>query len=114
MPCFTWSSAQLNFGKERTSATLRDILKLIRVDGGGFLIFGLPSSEGGVHQSDKNGVHELYFICDDINAFIAEMKKHNVGCTGPADEGWGLLVQVTLPGGGKLGVYEPRHARPTA
>jgi hypothetical protein len=23
-----------------------------------------------------------------------------------------MLTQLTLPGGGKLGVYQPRHARP--
>ena len=29
-----------------------------------------------------------------------------------AEQGWGRSTGVTLPGGGTLGVYEPRHARP--
>jgi hypothetical protein len=28
------------------------------------------------------------------------------------NQGWGMLTQLTLPGGGKLGVYQPRHGRP--
>ncbi|MCJ7624902.1 MAG: hypothetical protein MUO76_15480 [Anaerolineaceae bacterium] len=94
-------------------AFLRDVLKLTNVDvGDGWLIFGLPPSEVAVHPSDQNDVHEFYLICDDVKAFIAEMAKNNVGCGPVRDEGWGLITQLTLPGGGKLGVYQPRHARP--
>ena len=94
-------------------AFLRDVLRLTNVDvGGGWLIFGLPPAEVAVHPSDKNDVHEFYLMCDDVEAFIAEMKKSGIAC-GPAQNlGWGLLTSVTLPGGGKLGVYQPRHARP--
>lgn len=94
-------------------AFLRDVLKLTSVDAGeGWLIFGLPPSEVAVHPSRKNDVHEFYLMCDDVKAFIAEMKKKKIVC-GPAENmGWGVLTQVTLPGGGKLGVYQPRHARP--
>lgn len=96
-------------------AFLRDILELPHVDtGDGWLVFGLPSAEVAVHPSDKNDVHEFYLMCDDVEKFIAEMKKQDVICSPVQDEGWGLLTQVTLPGGGKLGVYEPRHARPRA
>jgi hypothetical protein len=59
-------------------------------------------------------VHEFYLIHEDINGFIAEMVKHEITCSPIHTERWGLLTQVTLPGGGKLGVYEPRHPRPTA
>jgi hypothetical protein len=92
---------------------LRDVLKLPSVDvGGGWLIFGLPPAEVAVHPADKSGVHELYLMCDDVEAFIEAMKAAGVA-TGPVQNpGWGLLTQVTLPGGGKLGVYQPRHARP--
>jgi hypothetical protein len=65
-----------------------------------------------VHPSDENDVHEFYLMCDDVQAFIAEMKKHNILCGPVHDQGWGVLTHVILPGGGKLGVYEPRHARP--
>lgn len=94
-------------------AFLRDVLRLPNVDvGDGWLIFGLPPAEVAVHPSDENDVHELYLMCDDVEAFIAEMKKHNVACGPPQDRGWGVLTQLTLPGGGKLSAYQPRHARP--
>jgi len=92
---------------------LRDILKLSHVDvGRGWLIFGLPPSEIAVHPSETSSAHELYLMCDDIEAFIAEMKVHNVNCGPAASQPWGLLTHMTLPGGGTLGVYQPRHARP--
>lgn len=95
-------------------AFLRDILKLPNIDaGGGYVIFGLPPSEIAVHQRD-NDVHELYLMCADVEAFIGELKNHSVSCGPVSDEGWGLLTRVTLPGGGQLGVYQPRHARPAA
>jgi hypothetical protein len=94
-------------------AFLRDVFKLAHVDvGGGWLIFGLPPSEVAVHPSEKNDVHEFYLMCDDVEAFIAQMGRHNIACGPVNNKGWGLLTQVTLPGGGKLGVYQPRHARP--
>lgn len=94
-------------------AFLRDILGLPHVDvGGGWLIFGLPPSEVAVHPSDENDVHEFYLMCDDIEALIADMKKRNIICGPVHNQGWGLLTQVQLPGGGKLGIYQPRHARP--
>ena len=92
---------------------LRDVLKFSNVDvGGGWLIFGLPPAEVAVHPSDENDVHEFYLMCDDVEAFIAEMKKHKIKCGPLHNQGWGILTQVILPGGGKLGVYQPRHARP--
>src|SRR5262245_52073760 len=94
-------------------AFLRDVLHFPNVDvGGGWLIFGLPPAEVAVHPSDKNDVHEFYLMCDDVKAFIAEMKKGGIVCSAVQDQRWGLLTQLTLPGGGKVGVDEPRHARP--
>jgi len=96
-------------------AFLRDVLKLTNVDvGGGWLIFGLPPSEVAVHPSEKNSVHEFYLMCEDVRAFTAEMKTHGIACGEVKDQGWGVLTEVTLPGGGKVGVYQPRHARPPA
>ncbi len=92
---------------------LRDVLKFPNVDvGGGWLIFGLPPGEVAVHPAEKNNVHELYLMCDDVNAFVAEMKKRGARCGPILNRGWGLLTELSLPGGGKLGVYEPRHPRP--
>lgn len=96
-------------------AFLRDVLKLPNVDvGGGWLIFGLPPAEVAVHPGDKNNVHEFYLMVDDVEALIAEMKRRNIACGPVHNQGWGLLTQITLPGGGTLGVYQPRHARPKA
>jgi hypothetical protein len=96
-------------------AFLRDVLRLTNVDvGGGWLIFGFPPAEVAVHPSEKNDVHEFYLMTDDVEAFIAEMKKSRIACGAARNLGWGLLTEVTLPGGGKLGVYQPRHARPKA
>lgn len=94
-------------------AFLRDVLGFPSVDvGHGWLIFGLPPAEVAVHPSDGNDHHELYLICEDVQAFVAEMTRRGIA-TGPVqNQGWGMLTQVTLPGGGKLGVYQPRHARP--
>jgi hypothetical protein len=92
---------------------LRDVLQLTHVDvGRGWLIFGLPPAEVAVHPSEENNQHEFYLMCDDIEAFVAQMKEKGVACGPVQDMGWGLLSQLTLPGGGNLGVYQPRHARP--
>ncbi len=96
-------------------AFLRDLLGLPNVDvGDGWLIFGLPPAEVAVHPSDENDAQEFYLMCDDVEAFVARMRKANIACGAVQNQGWGLLTQVTLPGGGKLGVYQPRHARPKA
>ncbi len=98
---------------EADRAFLRDVLKLPHVDvGHGWLIFGLPPAEVAVHPSEKNNIHEFYLICDDIKEFLDAMKVHNIVCDEIQDQGWGLLSHITLPGGGKLGIYQPRHARP--
>lgn len=100
---------------EADRAFLRDTLKLPNVDvGGGWLIFGLPPAEAAIHPSEKNDVHEVFLMCEDIEAFIAEMQQQDVTTTAVQEQRWGRLTQITLPGGGKLGVYEPRHARPAA
>jgi catechol 2,3-dioxygenase-like lactoylglutathione lyase family enzyme len=95
-------------------AFLRDVLGLDYVDsGGGWLIFGLPPSEIAVHPThDTGGTHEVYFLCESIDAFVDEMKARGIPCDPVASLGWGQLTRITLPGGGGIGVYEPRHARP--
>ncbi len=86
-------------------AFLRDVLELTNVDvGDGWLIFGLPPAEVAVHPAEENDVHELYLMCDDVALLIAEMEKRDVPCGPVQDRGWGLLIELTLPGGGKLGV----------
>jgi len=98
---------------EADRAFLRDVLRFPNVDAGeGWLIFGLPPAEVAVHPSESNDVHELYLMCDDAKAFAADMTERGFDVAPVHDTGWGLVTSVTLPGGGKLGVYQPRHERP--
>jgi hypothetical protein len=92
---------------------LRDVLKLQNTDAGqGWLIFGLPPSEVAVHPSDENDHHEFYLMCDDIQGFTRSLREKKIDCSPIHEERWGSLTQVSLPGGGKLGVYQPKHPRP--
>ena len=93
----------------------RDVLGFPHVDAGsGWLIFSLPPSEVAVHPAESNGRHELYLMCDDIGELVSEMKRRGVECSELQEQRWGVLTEIVLPGGGKLGVYQPRHARPPA
>lgn len=98
---------------EADRSFLQHTLKLPGVDvGRGWVILGLPPAEVAVHPAEKNDIHELYFMVDDLAAFMKDMDRRNINCSPLQDQGWGLLTSLSLPGGGKLGFYEPRHARP--
>jgi len=94
-------------------AFFRDVLKYRFADAGhGWQIFALPPAEVACHPTDGEGGHELYLMCDDIQALIADMNGKGVATTPVHEERWGLLTRITLPSGGTLGVYEPRHPSP--
>ena len=94
-------------------AFLRDVVGIPAIDsGGGWLIFKLPPAEMGVHPSDVNDLHQVYLMCDDLDGEIARLAGHGVSCGAVATQDWGRSTSIPLPGGGKLGLYEPRHARP--
>jgi catechol 2,3-dioxygenase-like lactoylglutathione lyase family enzyme len=97
-------------------AFFRDVLGFPSVDaGGGWLIFALPPAELAAHPADAGGRHELYLMCDEIESTVAELQAKGVEFTAPvSDEGFGLLTSLKLPGGGELGLYEPRHPIPHA
>ncbi len=98
---------------EADRAFFRDVLGLAQVDAGeGWLIFALPPAEVAVHPAEANDRHELYLICDDIRAFMGEMQGRGVSCSPVEEQSWGLLTRLRLPGGGSMGVSEPRHERP--
>jgi predicted enzyme related to lactoylglutathione lyase len=101
---------------EALRAFLGDVLGFSSVDaGGGWLIFALPPAELAAHPAEGDGRHELFLMCDDIEVTTAELKDRGVEFTGPVtDEGFGLVTAIRLPGGGELGLYEPRHATPRA
>jgi hypothetical protein len=74
----------------------------------------LPPAEVAVHPSDQNDMHRLYLMCENIERFRAALIQTGIAVSAVEDEGWGLLAEVTLPGGGQIGVYQPRHQRPEA
>jgi catechol 2,3-dioxygenase-like lactoylglutathione lyase family enzyme len=105
------------YAKEADAARtfFRDVLGFSAVDAGdGWLIFALPPAELGIHPADGEGTkHELYLMCDDIEATKRDLEARGVEFTRPvSDEGWGLLTAIKIPGGGEMGIYQPRH--PTA
>ena len=91
----------------------RDVLQFASVDAGhGWLIFALPPAEAAVHPSDESGTQEVYFMCDDLKAEMASLAKKNVECSEVQEARWGSITKMRLPGGGKVGLYQPKH--PTA
>jgi catechol 2,3-dioxygenase-like lactoylglutathione lyase family enzyme len=101
---------------DKVRAFFRDVLDLPSVDaGGGWLIFALPPAELAVHPTDGNGHHELYLMCDDINATLAELAAKGVEVVRDvSDQGWGLLSAIRLPDGSELAIYQPRHPTPVS
>ena len=94
-------------------AFFRDALEYPHVDaGGGWLIFKLPAGEAAVHPADAPS-HELYLMCDDVGTTVEQLAAKGVSCGPVSDQGWGLLTSIRLPGGGDLGLYEPRHPKAT-
>ena len=96
---------------EEVRAFFRNILKLPSVDAGhGWLIFSLPPAELGIHPAGKGSHSELYMICDDVKATVADLEKRDVKFSRPITEaGFGLTTSITLPGGAELGLYQPKH-----
>lgn len=98
---------------EADRAFFRDVLGFRSVDAGhGWLIFALPPAEAAFHPADANGGHELYLMCDDVAAEIKRLREKDIECSDVHEERWGSLTHLRLPGGGKLGLYQPKH--PTA
>lgn len=98
---------------EADKTFLRDVLKFKYVDvHQGWLIFKLPPAEVAVHPSDENDRHEFYLMTDDLDLEIAALKNAGTECEEVAQQSWGRATRLKLPGGGTLGIYQPRHARP--
>ena len=95
-------------------AFLQGLLAGASVDaGGGWTILQLPPAEVAVHPAETSGAAELYLVCDDVDATVAEWSAKGIAFDGPVrDQRWGRVTAVRLPGGGRLGLYEARH--PTA
>lgn len=91
----------------------RDVLRFSAVDAGhGWLIFALPPAESAFHPAQTNDRHELYLMCDDLKAEIETLGAKGIECSPVAEERWGSITNIRLPGGGNIGLYQPRHPRP--
>ena len=94
-------------------AFFRDVLNFPCVDAGhGWLIFAMPPMEAAFHDSEKNDQHELFLMCDDLDATLRDLKSKRVPVSDISEQRWGKLASLTLPGGGKIGIYHPKHPRP--
>lgn len=95
---------------EADRAFLRDILGFKSVDAGhGWLIFALPPAEVAVHPADANDRHELYLMCDDLKSEIARLNEKGIECSAVQEARWGSIAKMRLPGGGEVGLYQPKH-----
>lgn len=91
-----------------------EVLGLPSIDAGdGFLLYAVPTSEIAIHEG-SGGAHELFLMCEDAEEFVAQMKRRGLSITDPQNHGWGIMSDLTLPGGGTLRVYQPLHKRPKA
>lgn len=98
---------------EADRAFIRDILGFASVDaGGGWLIFALPPSEAAVHPAAENDRHEFYLMCSDLAGEMAELEAKGVSHERVTESRWGSITKIGLPGGGKIGLYQPKHPRP--
>jgi catechol 2,3-dioxygenase-like lactoylglutathione lyase family enzyme len=91
-------------------AFFRDVLGFSSVDAGhGWLIFALPPAEVAVHPTEGAAAHEFYLMCDDLHAEIEALKKKGVACSEVQEARWGSITKLQLPGGGAVGLYQPKH-----
>lgn len=106
---------------EADRAFLRDVLEFTSVDAGeGWLIFALPPAEMGIHPGDGRFVEHhadqeisgsvIYLMCDDLLATTKSLNSKGAATTEIVQSGWGITTTIRLPGGGGLGLYQPRHA----
>jgi hypothetical protein len=98
---------------EADKAFIKNVLRFKYIDAHeGWLIFRLPPSEAAVHPSDENDTHELFLMTDNLDGEVIALEKTGVACEEPSQQSWGRLTRIKLPGGGTLGLYQPRHKRP--
>jgi hypothetical protein len=116
LPCIVISGAHVivySKDAEADRALFRDVLGFASVDAGhGWLIFALPPAEAAFHPADDNDRHELYLMCENLADEMESLAKRGVMCSAVQQERWGSITSITLPGGGKVGLYQPKH--PTA
>jgi catechol 2,3-dioxygenase-like lactoylglutathione lyase family enzyme len=104
---------------EADRAFFRDVLGFRHVDaGGGWLIFAMSPAEAAIHPleggPDQKSGHEMlngemYLMCDDLEAFMNNLKETGVQCSNVETARWGTTTKVKLPSGSSIGLYQPKH-----
>jgi catechol 2,3-dioxygenase-like lactoylglutathione lyase family enzyme len=110
--CMITGAHMVLYSKDATAdrAFFRDILGFAHVDAGdGWLIFAMPPAEMAIHPADENDRHELFFMCKDLKSEMAALATKRIECSEVQEARWGLLTKIRLPGGGRIGLYQPRH-----
>ena len=80
------------------------------VDAGqGWLIFALPLSEAAVHRAEENLGQQLCCLCDELKSEIAQPRAKGVEPAGVEEARWGSIGKIELPGGGRVGLDQPKH-----
>ena len=98
---------------EADRAFFREVLGFSSVDAGqGWLIFALPPAELAVHPAEDDVRHELYFMCEDLSKEIQALRRDGVTCSEVEEARWGSVTRIRLPGGGEVGLYQPKHPSP--
>ncbi len=98
---------------EADRAFFRDVLGFAYVDAGrGWLIFRLPTAEAAFHDAQEKDRQELFLMCDNLKTEMAALQAKGVACSEVVEARWGSITKIRLPGGGRIGIYEPRHPRP--
>jgi hypothetical protein len=99
---------------EEVRTFLGDVLELRSVDAGeGWPIFAAPPAEIAVHPTEERPEHEIYLMSDDVTSVVAKLTERGIATDGPiVDRGWGLVTTIILPGGERIGLYQPRHPSP--
>ena len=96
---------------EADRSFFKDVLGFHSVDAGhGWLIFALPPAEVACHPGEENNQHELFLMCEDLKTTMSALDAKGIHCSEVQEPPWGLLTKITLPGGGKLGLYQPKHS----
>lgn len=94
-------------------AFFRDVLGYTSVDAGhDWLIFALPPAELAIHPVDQDGSDELFLMCDNLRTEMDALTDKGIQCSDVQEARWGSVTKVLLPGGGTIGLYQPKH--PTA
>lgn len=98
---------------------IKDKLRLPYTDvGHGWLIFDLKEGDVGCHPTEgqpASGTHDVSFYCDDLKKTVAELRSRGVAFDDEiADHGYGFVTHLTMPGGVRVQIYQPKYVKKRA